>query len=70
MTNEPPRHVKVSVYMPPGTQADLDLLRAELRRTGVNVDRGAVIRAAIAVAQTRPTAWHKAIEEERARDQE
>lgn len=68
MTTSPPRHVKVTVYMPPGTQADLDVLRAELRRTGITVDRGAVIRAAIAVAQAHPEAWTRAIENERERD--
>jgi hypothetical protein len=62
---DPPRHVKVTVYMPPGTQADLDVLRAERRREGITVDRGAVIRAAIAVAKAHPGAWHRAIEQER-----
>jgi hypothetical protein len=65
MTNSPPKHVKVTSYMPPGTLADLDVLRAELRRNGTNVDRGAVIRAAIAVAQAHPEAWTRAIENER-----
>lgn len=46
-----PRHVKVAHYMPPGMVADLDDLRAKLRRQdGVTVDRGALIRAAITMA--------------------
>lgn len=42
-----PKHVKVTVYMPPEMVAGLDGLRASLRGEGVTVDRGALIRACI-----------------------
>lgn len=64
MTIEAPKHVKVTMYMPPGMLADLDVFRAELRRDGVNVDRGQVIRAAIKVANHDAVAWTAAIRED------
>lgn len=61
MATAPPKHVKVTMYMPPGMLADLDMLRAELMRDGLNVDRGQVIRAAIEVASSDPAAWNRAL---------
>lgn len=69
MTDAPSKHVKVTSYMPPGMLADLDVFRAELRRSGVNADRGALIRAAILLAQADPVAWTQAIESERTREE-
>lgn len=59
-----PRHVKVTSYMPPGMVADLDELRAELRRQGITADRGALIRAAIAYASADPATWRQYIRQE------
>ena len=58
-----PKHVKVAHYMPPGMVADLDELRAELKRDGLTVDRGALIRAAIAMAQADPIEWTRQVRE-------
>jgi hypothetical protein len=61
---ETPRHVKVTMYMPPGMLADLDVLRAELVREGLNVDRGALIRAAIQVATGCMEEWTSVLKED------
>lgn len=63
-TADPPKHVKVTMYMPPGMLADLDVFRAELVRDGLNVDRGELIRAAINVASIDPVAWTRALRED------
>lgn len=64
MMTEAPRHVKVTMYMPPGMLADLDVLRAELMRDGLNVDRGQLIRAAIKVASEDQSVWNRALRED------
>lgn len=64
MAAAPPRHVKVTMYMPPDMLADLDVLRAELMRDGVSVDRGQMIRAAIRMAHGDPVAWNRALRED------
>lgn len=58
----PPKHTKVTVYMPPDMLADLDALRAELTRDGFGVDRGQMVRAAIRVAEADPMAWARAMQ--------
>lgn len=54
---EGPKHVKVTIYMPPDMVADLDEKRAELRRNGEPVDRGRLVRAAIRTAQQHGADW-------------
>lgn len=59
------RHVRVTVYMPPGMVADLDALRADmLRRSGINVDRGRLIRAAVLLGMDDPEKLEDRAEEE------
>lgn len=58
------KHVKVTLYMPPSMVAELDDLRADLRRAGAVVDRGRMIRAAIRVAKQRQTVWASLMHEE------
>jgi hypothetical protein len=54
-TPEPatPRHVKITVYLPEALLADVDEYRAALRRDGVRVDRGRVIRECLRLGLVR-----------------
>jgi hypothetical protein len=43
---EAPKHVKITVYLPEALLADIDEYRAALRREGIRVDRGRLLREA------------------------
>lgn len=57
MTSAPPANVKITVYMQAGALADLEVARAELVRSGLNVDRGRMVRAALRVADRYGDEW-------------
>jgi hypothetical protein len=59
-----PKHVKVTVYMPPDWVAMLDEDRARMRRAGDPVDRGRMIRAAVRTASKHGTEWTEHIQKE------
>lgn len=53
---------KITVYWTTEQLAELDAYRLELRKSGTKVDRGLMIRAAVAMALDDPAGWARMME--------
>lgn len=61
----PPANVKVSLYLPEGLLAQVDMLRAQLQlERGLRVDRSKVIRVAMRMALADPNELVQLVREE------